>query len=143
VNDLPAYQQQCLACTAADFLKYGQKPINIGTYSGTTVPIACQCLVCGTIAAKRLGNLRSFGPQCEGCYAPIRGDRCRFSQEQAAQILHQAGWTMTGHYEAALKSVEAVCQGCGKVDGRRVGEIHAKLKWVNLEVRRGLSCGLR
>lgn len=83
------------------------------------------------VAAKKLGNLRTFGPQCEGCWAPRRlevATRARFTQEQAAEILDRAGWTLCGHYESANKPVAATCQGCGKVDGRRVGDTHAKLK---------------
>jgi hypothetical protein len=83
------------------------------------------------VAGKKLGNLRTFGPQCEGCWAPRRAaivTKARFTQEQAAEILHRAGWTLYGHYESANKLVAAICQGCGKIDGRRVGDTHAKLK---------------
>jgi hypothetical protein len=130
-RDLGPYQQECLDCIAADFRRLGHDPLDITAYRGTTTPIMCRCLTCGMVAGKRLGNLRTFGPQCEGCWAPRRAamiTRARFTQEQAAEILDRAGWTLSGQYESANKPVAAICQGCGKVDGRRVGDTHAKLK---------------
>ena len=35
---------------------------------------------------------------------------------------------LTGHYVSANKPVKAICQGCGKVGMRRVGDTHRKLK---------------
>lgn len=44
------------------------------------------------------------------------------------QILDRAGWTMHGRYENANTPVAAVCQGCGKLGMRRVGDTHQKLR---------------
>jgi hypothetical protein len=130
-RDLAPYQQQCLDCVAADFRRLGHDPLDITAYRGTTEAITCRCLMCGTVAGKRLGNLRTFGPQCEGCWAPVRAlaaARSRFTQKQAAEILDRAGWTLTGHYEGANTPVAATCKGCGKTGKRRVGDTHANLK---------------
>jgi hypothetical protein len=130
-RDLAPHQRQCLDCIAADFRRLGHDPLDITAYRSTTRAIMCRCRTCGTVAAKQLGNLRTFGPQCEGCYAPVRAAvaaRARFTQEQAAQILDRAGWTIRGHYESANTPVEATCKGCGKLGHRRVGDTHRKLK---------------
>jgi hypothetical protein len=130
-RDLAPHQRQCLECIAADFRQLGHDPLDIAAYRRSTAAIMCRCLTCGTVAGKQLGNLRTFGPQCEGCYAPVRAmvaARSRFTQEQAVQILDRAGWTLRGQYESANTPVAATCQGCGKVGMRRVGDTHAKLK---------------
>jgi hypothetical protein len=124
-------RRQCLECIAADFRRLGHEPVDISAYQSTSKAILCRCLACGRVAGKRLGNLRSFGPQCEGCWAAIRAvvaTKARFTQEQAAEILDRAGWTMRGEYKNANTPVAAVCQGCGQMGNRRVGDTHAKLK---------------
>ena len=131
LRDLGPYQQQCLECIAADFRRLGHDPLDITAFHSTTTAIMCRCLTCGTVAGKKLGNLRTFGPQCEGCWAPRRAviaTKARLTQNQAAEILDRAGWTLCDQYESANKPVAAICQGCGKADKRRVGDTHAKLK---------------
>lgn len=130
-RDLAPHQRQCLECIAADFCRLGHDPLDITAYRSSTAAIMCWCLTCGTVTGKQLGNLRTFGPQCAGCYAPVRAmvaARSRFTQEQAAQILDRAEWTLRGRYQNANTPVEATCQGCGTTDKRRVGDTHAKLK---------------
>jgi hypothetical protein len=122
-------QRRCLECIAADFRRLGHEPVDITAYQSTSKAIMCRCLACGRVASKRLGNLRSFGPQCEGCWAAIRAvvaTKARFTQEQAAEILNRAGWTMCGEYKNANTPVAAVCQGCGKTGNRRVGDIRSR-----------------
>jgi hypothetical protein len=129
-RDLDPYQKECLACIAADFGRLGHDPLDITAYRGTTKSIMCRCRKCGSVAGKRLGNLRTFGAQCGSCWAPRRAAMIassRFTQEQVAEILDRAGWTLTGRYEGANTPVAAVCQGCGKLDKRRVGDTFRKL----------------
>jgi hypothetical protein len=88
-RDLAPHQRQCLDCIAADFRQLGHDPLDITAYRSTTRAIMCRCVKCGKVAAKRLGNLRISGPQCEDCWAPVRAEiaaRARFTQEQAAEI---------------------------------------------------------
>lgn len=130
-RDVGPHQRQCQDCIAADFRRLGHEPLDITAFRSTTRAIMCRCLTCGTVAGKKLGNLRVFGPQCEGCWAPRRAvlaARSRFTQHQAAEILDRSGWTLTGHYKSANTPVEAICQGCGKLSMRRVGDTHRKLK---------------
>ena len=66
------HQRQCLECIAADFRRLGHDPLDITAYRASTAAIMCRYLSCGTVAGKQLGNLRTSGPQCEGCWAPRR-----------------------------------------------------------------------
>ena len=130
-RDLAPNQRQCLECIAADFRRLGYEPMGIAGYQSTAKAIMCRCLTCGRVARKRLENLRAYGTQCGGCWAPMRAvvaAGARFTQERAAEILDRAGWTLLGKYRNANTPVAAVCQGCGKIGHRRVGNTHAKLK---------------
>lgn len=115
-------RRECDTCIGEEFKEYGFDLI--GTYVNTHMPVAVKCRECEKSFPIRLNNLREAQKRgTRGCSSCLR-----LTDEQAREILSQAGLRKVGPFLTTRVPVDCICTRCNQPYRARVGHIHHRLQ---------------